>query len=273
MKRNVKSYIKAVACFLLFLLVQVVGGAVALFLANYQQIASGEFVDMDVLAANPQWLGIGLLVADLMAALLLWATMLIRRRPLPLKSPAMPYRWAVPLVAFLLLSLGLNMLLIPLHLDDGGVTKIFEGMSGSVVCLLTMAVIGPVVEELIFREGIQRHLKTAGLSSAWAIGISAALFGVAHANLAQGVAAFILGIALGLLYERTGDIRLSAPAHILNNSLGVAMFFLPDLEDGMDKMPAVPLVCGGVLLMLTAAWLIYKWWAVSLTKTPPAPCE
>ena len=273
MKRNIKSYIKAAACFLLFLFVQVVGGVVALFLANYQQIASGEPLEPDVLTANPQWLGIGLLVADLIAVLLLWATTLIRRRPLPRKSPVMPYKWAVPLGAFLLMSMGLSLLVTPLNLDDGGVAEIFKGMSGSVVCLLTLTVIGPIIEELIFREGIQRHLKAAGLSPALAIGITAVLFGLAHGNVAQGVMAFVLGIVLGLFYERTGDIRLSVPAHILNNTLGVVLFYFPDVEDGMEQMQSVPLVCGGLLLVISAAWLIYKWWAVSLTKIPPVSCE
>lgn len=273
MKSRSKSYIKAVACFLLFLLVQGVGGAVALFLANYQQLASGESVDTDVLAANPQWLGIGLLIADIIVALLLWATMLIRRRPLPKRTPAMPYKWAVPLGAFLLLALGLNLVTIPMHLDDGGIAKIFEGMRGSVVCLLTLTVIGPIVEELIFREGIQRHLKAAGMPTAWAIAVAAVLFGVAHGNLAQAVMAILLGIALGLLYERTGDIRLSAPAHILNNTLGVVFLFFPEMEEGTEKITTVPLVCGGLLLALSAGWVLYKWWMASVIKKSPDSCE
>lgn len=273
MTQKNKSYIKAVTCFIIFLVMQLVGGALALLLANFQPITSGKSVSGESLAANPQWIGIGLLVADLITVILLWATMLIRRRPLPCKRPAMPYHWAIPLGAFLLMSLGLNLVLIPMHLDDGGVTDIFEGMRDSVLCMLTLAVIGPIIEELIFREGIQRHLKNAGLSSAWAIGISATLFGVAHANVAQAVAAIMLGIVLGLLYERTGDIRLSAPAHILNNTIGVIMFYFPEVEEEAENIQTVPLVCSGILLVLTAFWILGKWWAASLKKTPSVPCE
>lgn len=264
---------KACACFLLFIIVQVVGAAVALLLANSQRLFSGGSINDNALALNPQWYGVGIFAADLVAVLILWATMLIRRSPLPHRSQPMPWRWAVPLLAFLLLSLGLNLSTEPLNLDDAGVEKIFEGMRGSIVSILALTVIGPIVEELFFREGIQRHLRSAGLSPAWAIGISAALFGVAHGNVAQGVMAVLLGIVLGLLYEKTGDIRLSAPAHILNNTFGVALLYFPGAEDSIGKIPVVPLVCGGMLLILTAVYILVKWWDASLTKESPTPCE
>lgn len=268
-----KSYLKAVACFLLYVFMQVIGGVIALFLSNYQYIASGRGLSTDSLADNPQWLGIGILVASFLILILLWASMLVRRRPLPRMHPAMPWHWAVPLFAFLLLSLGLNIFITPMHLDDGGVAKLFEGMAGNPLCIILLTIVGPVTEELVFREGIQRHLKTAGLQPVWAIVATALLFALAHGNMAQGLAAFLLGVVLGLLYERTGDIRLSAPAHILNNTMAVVLFFMPAVDDSIEKMNPVPVFCGGILLALSALWLLMGWWKKSLTKIPPVACE
>ena len=59
-----KSYLKAVTCFLLYVFMQVIGGVIALFLSNYQYIASGRGLSTNSLADNPQWLGIGILVAS-----------------------------------------------------------------------------------------------------------------------------------------------------------------------------------------------------------------
>ena len=273
MKQGTERYLKAAACFLIFLAMQLVGGAIALLLANYQQIFSGESISNDSLMANPLWIGIGLLVSDVIVVLLLWVTMLIRRRPLPSKTPRMPYHWFVPLCTFILLSVGLNIVSHPLDLDDAGITKFFEGMRNSVVCLITLTLIGPIVEELVFREGILRQLKKAGLSSLSAIIISSVLFGLAHGNMAQFVMATLLGVVLGVLYERTGDIRLSAPAHILNNSFGVLLLYFPQIEEGFEKIDTFALVCGGLLLAVTAVWILKKWWDVSLTKIPPVPCK
>ena len=84
-----------------------------------------------------------------------------------------------------------------------------------------IAVIAPVIEEILFREGICGHLLRSGYSPQKAVWISAVLFGLIHFNLAQIPFAILMGLILGVIYVRTGNIVLTSIIHILNNSVSV----------------------------------------------------
>jgi len=258
-----KSYLKAVACFLLYVFMQVIGGVIALFLSNYQYIASGRGLSSDSLADNPQWLGIGLLVASFLILILLWASMLGRRRPLPRMHPAMPWHWAVPLFAFLLLSLGLNIFITPMHLDDGGVAKLFEGMAGNPLCIILLTIVGPVTEELVFREGIQRHLMRAGMRPWMAIVLTALIFAIVHGNLSQGIAAMMSGCLLGFLFLLSGNIRLSLSAHVANNT--VAFLMLSFFSDETELFGSITTaIAGGILGLFFCGASV--WWMLHMVR-------
>jgi len=90
----------------------------------------------------------------------------------------------------------------------------------SPVTVLAMVVIAclvaPANEELLFRGAIFRYLRqTFGRGAALAV--SGLVFGAVHANLAGFLPLSILGVALALAYERTGDIRVPILAHALFN--------------------------------------------------------
>ena len=120
---------------------------------------------------------------------------------------------------------------------------------------LTLCLVGPLVEELIFREGIARQLRSLGMRTFWAALLSGAAFGMVHMNLAQAIPAIILGTALGLHYFRTNDLRLCLTAHVLNNTLAVVLLFFPELETALAGV-AAPLLStiAAVLIIAGAAW-------------------
>ncbi len=150
----------------------------------------------------------------------------------------------------LLLSVAVSQVSDIFSLPDGGTAELFEGMRRSPLCLLLICFVGPLTEELVFRAGIVRCLSLRGLQGWVAAMVSAAAFGAVHGNLAQALPAFVIGVVLGLLYLRTGDLRMCLPAHVANNVLGVALICFPSLEsvEGSWTLAAVSLAAGAYLL-------------------------
>jgi membrane protease YdiL (CAAX protease family) len=81
--------------------------------------------------------------------------------------------------------------------------------------VLALAV-APVSEELVFRAGLFRFLRTR--IPRWAAyGASAGLFALLHANWVSFLPLFVLGVLFAAAYERTGNIAVPMLAHALFN--------------------------------------------------------
>lgn len=102
--------------------------------------------------------------------------------------------------------------------------KIFEeAIQKDVWSYLTLAIVAPVTEELIFRRLILTGLeKNYGVKKAllW----SAFFFALFHLNPWQGVSAFLIGLFLGWVYLKTRDIWLCIFIHFVNNSIAFLAF-------------------------------------------------
>lgn len=86
-----------------------------------------------------------------------------------------------------------------------------------------IALLAPVVEEVVFRGAILRKL-LSGMRSKWgAICFTAALFALIHANPAQMPHAFLMGLLMGWLYMRTGSIVPGMVFHWANNTVAYLM--------------------------------------------------
>ena len=86
-----------------------------------------------------------------------------------------------------------------------------------------IALLAPVVEEVVFRGAILRKL-LSGMRSKWgAICISAILFALIHFNPAQIPHAFLMGLLMGWLYMRTGSIMPGVVFHWSNNTVAYLM--------------------------------------------------
>lgn len=94
-------------------------------------------------------------------------------------------------------------------------TKIISTPGGYFV----IALLAPVVEEVVFRGAILRTLLSSMQSKWGAICISAALFALMHANPAQMPHAFLMGWLMGWLYMRTGSILPAVVFHWANNTV------------------------------------------------------
>lgn len=87
--------------------------------------------------------------------------------------------------------------------------------------VLSVAVIPPIVEEMMFRGMILQGLRRFG--DGFAVVASAALFGLYHGNLAQTVFAFLCGLVLGFVVIRTNSLLPAILVHAVNNASAVAI--------------------------------------------------
>lgn len=254
-----KAFLQILLILMLFLMAEVMAGICATIQLNLSNLANGGEIDPMLCLAHPKVYVLWMLIWDLILLLLLWMTKVVRRNCLTAghhsEPPLSPSYVVSLLTAFLLLVLGNSALAVVLELPDDGVSEIFMGVKDEAFAWLTLCLVGPLVEELIFREGIARQLRSLGMRTFWAALLSAAVFGVAHGNLAQAIPAIILGTALGLYYFRTNDLRLCLTAHVLNNTLAFILLFFPELETTFAGVSA-PILgsIGAVLILAGAAW-------------------
>ena len=106
--------------------------------------------------------------------------------------------------------------------------------------ILVAVIIGPVVEELIFRKLLMDKLGMYG--DRIAIIVSAISFGVFHGNLFQVFYAALLGALLAFVYSKTGNILHTIALHITINFFGsvVPMPFI-SLSEKLLEMGEPPL--------------------------------
>lgn len=86
------------------------------------------------------------------------------------------------------------------------------------VVILVAVIIGPIVEEFIFRKLIVDRVGKYG--EAVSALVSGVLFGLFHGNLIQGLYAFVIGYFFALIYSKTGKIYVTMGIHIAINFMG-----------------------------------------------------
>jgi len=108
-------------------------------------------------------------------------------------------------------------------------------VSGNVwLNFLCVSIMAPIFEEWLCRgtilKGLLNYERTAkdgrkvrGIAPWAAIVISAAFFALIHMNIWQALPAFLIGIAMGYVYYRTGSLKLTMLMHFTNNTLALIL--------------------------------------------------
>ena len=123
--------------------------------------------------------------------------------------------------------------------------------------VLTLVVVAPVTEELIFRGVLlQRWAEKWGIRTA--LMASSLLFGLCHANV-LGLSVF--GLIMGVLYVQTRTLLVPIACHALNNFL-VLLFSIATHESTHQSVPSLAnlrssLGAGIILVTLSAPWLVW----------------
>lgn len=102
-----------------------------------------------------------------------------------------------------------------------------EGLMSIPGGYMVIALLPPVVEELVFRGAVLRSLLEWKPEKKWAmIALSALFFSLVHLNPAQMPHAFLIGLLLGWMYTRTGSIVPGVAYHWANNTAAYVVFHL-----------------------------------------------
>ncbi len=118
------------------------------------------------------------------------------------------------------------------------------------VGFMVPAVLGPIVEELIFRKLMIDRLHQYG--EAAVIVFTSLCFGLFHGNLAQFLYAGCVGLFLGYVYCKTGKVLHTIIMHILLNTISSSIILLLPLvqESTEDKAVLSFLVIVGLVLLI-----------------------
>ncbi len=130
----------------------------------------------------------------------------------------------IPIAILLTISLSVisDALVALIPMPDVIARMFADAVSLDLAGYLTVGVIAPVLEEMLFRgvilAALLRYYKPAK-----AIIWSAVIFGIAHLNPWQFIAAFIVGCAIGWIFWKTRNIWVGIAMHWVNNTVSFAI--------------------------------------------------
>lgn len=179
-------------------------------------------------------------------------------------------------VAAGLVSDGLNEALLPPV--PAWLEVIFSRLTGGNILMnfIAVSIMAPVCEEWMLRGVMLRGLLYCkrkngrrGFHPAVAIGITAVIFGLIHANPWQALPAVVAGVLFGYVYYKTGSLWLTIGMHSLNNTLSLLMGQIEGFENAKGWTDILP--AGGYALTFIAAILIIIWTVKHLAAIPSSP--
>ena len=141
--------------------------------------------------------------------------------------------------------------------SSAGATELITA-SPLYLTVIFAVIIGPIVEEVMFRGILLRRLLPFG--DRFAILVSALLFGLFHGNFAQFFYAFAIGLIFGAVACRTGRLVYTVILHIALNFMGSipSTILLRRTEElGIGSMDEAALLENSearLVLILTAAY-------------------
>ncbi|MBO5397893.1 MAG: ABC transporter permease [Clostridia bacterium] len=137
---------------------------------------------------------------------------------------------------------GLENKAVETILDIEGLDNLFT----QILFVLSIAIIPGIFEELLFRKGLINLTKDFG--DKFAILFSSLVFAFCHLNVTQGVFAFLMGLVLGTLYVKTGNMKYNMLLHALNNAYAAICTILITCE-GYTAVLAFNIIVMSVILL------------------------
>lgn len=138
----------------------------------------------------------------------------------------------------------------------------------SVPCIIATVILAPVGEEILCRGLILHYAKKVSKRFIIANTIQALAFGIMHMQLVQGTYAFIMGLVLGVLYERFHSLYLCMLAHFVIN---FSASFIVDPV--MKPIPESVAAVAAVMLVSLAVWIAGLKIVGKPVKTEELPME
>lgn len=127
-------------------------------------------------------------------------------------------------------------------------TSLFDNNSNIIITLISTGLIGPVIEELMFRGIVYSELKNK-YKNMKAILITTVFFAIFHFNIIQFLYALALGFILIFVYEKYQNIKAPIVLHMASNI--TTSLFLPLLiKDNFIINYSIFLICLILLILI-----------------------
>lgn len=254
-----------------WLLMQIVTPLLLLPFVLYRFISSGT---ADVEQLVPELLVPAQLIATGLVFIYLWRGKHINRSRENWSGVSFSFN-AWSLLALLSASWLLNVLSEHLSFMPNIMEESVKQLTSNGLGILCIALLGPIMEELLFRGAITDSLLRS-TSPKRAIWVSAVMFAVFHLNPAQMIPALFMGILFAWVYYKSGSLIPPILMHVVNNSVAVALAMaIPDvdyLSEVMSPQLYWGITVGAVPLLVWAIWRIKgtktKEWAVGEASSP-----
>ena len=120
------------------------------------------------------------------------------------------------------------------------------GAQSSWLLILSVILLAPIGEELLFRGIIMNYSKRC-MPAIWAIILQAALFGLYHGNIVQIIYAFVMGIILGIVSQKLGSIVYSI---ILHMAVNISIFLVPQFIYINNTATIISCIVSGIALII-----------------------
>ena len=268
-----EKYLKSLVPVIAFLLFQCIGyvGVLAYILIFHEDarrvIMAGDVNSPLFLQyQTPTVLGVYLIITGLLTACFLFMIKMANEST-AFDCKSVNWRWAAIAVVAAFCGIFASDLLSEWLALPNLLEEQFTDMSSNVYGVLAVGLVGPVVEEVVFREAIIGQMTRCGAKPWIAILVSSLMFGLVHANPAQIPFAMIVGVILGVIYVKTGNVVVTSIIHIINNGIGVAQMAIYGEEAsemtvrdsiGMASVPLMVILAALSIYLLTRFWKHYS---------------
>ena len=157
-----------------------------------------------------------LLISNLTFIIILWIIRFYKIKELGQSGPSIVL--LMSLVLGFCALYAVDILSMPFNLPNN-MAAVFDAMVKNKWGFLSIAIVGPIAEEVLMRRVILTEIAQATGKKWWGIFVSAFLFALIHGNPLQIFFALPAGILLGWLYCKTGRLIVPICVHIMNNSI------------------------------------------------------
>ena len=268
-KFNIADFLMSIIPLFIMLVLNTIATVPAVFIGMMQCYKEEGFniTDTSALLASKEAqtaLTIGFIVYALVSILIFYIwykKSFLKNQPvISNKEIFTPKNIAITIISALGISAVINFfilgvsILAPELIEQYSDTMNAAGLGSNILTTVIYAcILGPIAEELMFRGVTQAYLTRSNAHPVVVVVFQALLFGIAHMNLIQSTYAVLLGIFLGFLRYKTGNIRITILAHIAFNVFGTfglgLMSKLPDLATYiiLGALIAASIVCLTIL--------------------------
>lgn len=129
------------------------------------------------------------------------------------------------------------------------------------IAIIIMAFIPALFEEIFFRGTLQNLLERWLKAPLLAVLVTSVIFSLIHMSVFLFLSRVVLGLVLGLMYQRSRNLWVNIIAHFLNNTVAVIqMFWLSrhaQLAEADKLDPKVPLWGGLIALAITIGIFLF----------------